>query len=68
MKLIIIANRLPLKATKTDYNNFEFARSEGGLTTGMDSLEMNVEKHWVGWPGTYAEDETEEKSIAKPLS
>lgn len=67
MKLIIIANRLPLKATKTDYNNFEFARSEGGLTTGMDSLEMNVEKHWVGWPGTYAEDETEEKSIAKHL-
>jgi trehalose 6-phosphate synthase/phosphatase len=67
MKLIIIANRLPLKATKTEYNNFEFARSEGGLTTGMDSLNLDVEKHWVGWPGTFAEDETEENSIKEHL-
>ena len=33
----------------------------------MDSLEMDVEKHWVGWPGTFAEDETEENSIKKHL-
>ena len=52
MKLIIIANRLPLKANRNEDNTFEFSRSEGGLTTGMESLTMDVEKHWIGWPGT----------------
>ena len=36
MKLIIIANRLPVKATKNEDNQFEFSRSEGGLTTGLE--------------------------------
>lgn len=67
MKLIIIANRLPVKATKKGYNDFEFVRSEGGLTTGMDSLSLDVEKHWVGWPGTFAEDEIEEYTIKSHL-
>ncbi len=67
MKLIIIANRLPLKATRTENNSFEFTRSEGGLTTGMDSLDTSIEKHWVGWPGAYAETSEEENEITKHL-
>src|ERR1035437_4595678 len=67
MKLIIIANRLPLKASKTESGEFEFSRSEGGLTTGLDSLVMDVEKHWVGWPGTYADSPEEEAKITKYL-
>ena len=67
MKLIIIANRLPLKANRNENNEFEFSRSEGGLTTGLESLTMDVEKHWVGWPGTYTESKKEEKIISKHL-
>jgi len=67
MKLIIIANRLPLKASRTENNSFEFSRSEGGLTTGMESLDTSIEKHWVGWPGTYAETPEEEKEIVDHL-
>lgn len=67
MKLFIIANRLPLKATRNENNELEFSRSEGGLTTGMDSLNMDVEKHWIGWPGTYAESEEEELLISEHL-
>ena len=67
MKLIIISNRLPLKASKLDSGEFEFSRSEGGLTTGLDSLEMDVEKHWVGWPGAFAETDEEKEEIAKHL-
>ncbi len=67
MKLVIISNRLPLKATKTDEGDFEFSRSEGGLTTGLDSLDLDVEKHWVGWPGTYAESVDEENQITEHL-
>lgn len=68
MKLIIISNRLPLKASKLENGEFEFSRSEGGLTTGLDSLEMKVEKHWVGWPGTYAETKEEENQITQHLN
>jgi len=67
MKLIIISNRLPLKALKSDTGEFEFSRSEGGLTTGLDSLEMDVEKHWVGWPGAFAETPEEENEITQHL-
>ncbi|MCE5332137.1 MAG: bifunctional alpha,alpha-trehalose-phosphate synthase (UDP-forming)/trehalose-phosphatase [Bacteroidales bacterium] len=67
MKLVIISNRLPLKATKTVEGDFEFSRSEGGLTTGLASLDLDVEKHWVGWPGTYAENVEEENQITEHL-
>jgi trehalose 6-phosphate synthase/phosphatase len=67
MKLIIISNRLPLKASKLDSGEFEFSRSEGGLTTGLDSLEMDVEKHWVGWPGAFAETSEEQEKMTKHL-
>lgn len=67
MKLFIIANRLPIKATRNENNELEFTRSEGGLTTGMDSLTMDIEKHWIGWPGTYTESEEEEKLISEHL-
>ena len=67
MKLIIISNRLPLKASKLDSGEFEFSRSEGGLTTGLDSRQMEVEKHWVGWPGAFAETSEEQEKITKHL-
>jgi trehalose 6-phosphate synthase/phosphatase len=67
MKLIIIANRLPLKVNRNDQNELEFVRSEGGLTTGLDSLETDIEKHWVGWPGTIADTPEEELIIREHL-
>lgn len=67
MKLFIIANRLPLKAYRNEKNELEFTKSEGGLTTGMDSLDMDVEKHWIGWPGTYTESDEEENLMSKHL-
>lgn len=62
MRLFIISNRLPLKAQKTG-KEFKFTRSEGGLATGLDSLEMSLEKYWIGWPGIYAENEKEREKI-----
>jgi len=63
MKLFIISNRLPLKASRTDSNDFVFTRSEGGLATGLGSLTMDVEKHWIGWPGMHTDSEEEERKI-----
>lgn len=67
MKLIIIANRLPLKISFDEKNVMEFIRSEGGLTTGLDSLDMDIEKHWVGWPGANVESKEEEDYITQHL-
>ena len=55
MKLYIIANRLPVKVAGTN-GKFAFSRSEGGLATGLDSLQTSYEKHWIGWPGICAEN------------
>lgn len=66
MKLYIIANRLPVKAVARQ-NMFTFTRSEGGLATGLDSLQGSFEKHWIGWPGVCVNTEEERKEIRTQL-
>lgn len=66
MKIIIIANRLPVKIERKD-NQFSVERSEGGLATGLGSLETEAEKYWIGWPGIHTEDEQEKKEITDQL-
>lgn len=48
MKLYIISNRLPVKVNKDNNGQLIFFRSEGGLATGLNSLEISCEKHWIG--------------------
>lgn len=67
MKLIILSNRLPVKIEKDESGEFTVSPSEGGLATGLGSLETKAEKVWIGWPGIHTDDETEKKKIAKLL-
>lgn len=67
MKLIIISNRLPVKAVKTK-NQFRFNKSEGGLTTGLDSLDIEIKKCWIGWPGVVPESDKEKQAIEAGLN
>lgn len=62
MKLYIIANRLPVKAV-TEKGRITFVRSEGGLATGLDTLQTSLEKHWIGWPGICVGSDEEKKDI-----
>lgn len=66
MKIIIIANRLPVKIQREE-EGFCIVRSEGGLATGLGSLETNSELFWVGWPGIHTEDENEKQEITEKL-
>ncbi|NMB04791.1 MAG: bifunctional alpha,alpha-trehalose-phosphate synthase (UDP-forming)/trehalose-phosphatase, partial [Bacteroidales bacterium] len=66
MKIVIIANRLPVKIERSD-EGFTIERSEGGLATGLGSLETEAEKYWVGWPGIHTDDETERQEITEKL-
>jgi len=67
MSLFIISNRLPLKVSKSE-NEFIYERSEGGLTTGLSSLVNYPEKHWIGWPGIYSDDENDKIEISRGLA
>lgn len=66
MKLIIISNRLPVKVVKSK-SFFKFTKSEGGLTTGLDSLDIEIKKYWIGWPGIVPGSESERISIEETL-
>lgn len=66
MKLIIVANRLPVKIT-LENGAYNVIHSPGGLSTGLDSLETKVEKHWVGWPGMHLNHSTEKDTIDNQL-
>lgn len=67
MKLFIISNRLPLKVSKSDDGTFEYLRSEGGLATGLGSLEVSIEKHWIGWPGIFLESKEDRRKVTEHL-
>lgn len=49
-KIIIISNRLPVKA-ELDGDHLTYHKSEGGLATGLSSIFNNENTLWVGWPG-----------------
>ncbi|MBM6992651.1 MAG: bifunctional alpha,alpha-trehalose-phosphate synthase (UDP-forming)/trehalose-phosphatase [Prevotella sp.] len=66
MKLYIIANRLPVKVS-SDNGSFLFTRSEGGLATGLNSLDTTFEKHWIGWPGICLKKKTQQQDICNRL-
>ena len=67
MKLYIIANRLPVRAV-AHQNQYTFVRSEGGLTTGLDSLDTVGEKQWIGWPGVCVDDVAQQEDIRQQLA
>jgi len=65
-RLIIVSNRLPLKVSIAN-GAVAFSKSEGGLATGLDSLYSDYEKHWVGWPGMYPDNDEQKELIQKEL-
>lgn len=67
MKIIIIANRLPVKIERKN-GELVVERSEGGLATGLGSLETEAQKYWVGWPGIHTKDKEEQEEITKKLN
>ncbi len=65
-RLLIIANRLPVSVSIND-GQVTFSKSTGGLATGFDSLDTDIEKHWVGWPGTDTDDPEMQQRITEIL-
>ena len=65
-RLIIVSNRLPIKIIERN-SEISFVRSVGGLATGLNSITMPVEMHWIGWPGIYADSDEKKQRIEDKL-
>lgn len=65
-RLLIVANRLPVKV-QIDKNKVNYTASAGGLATGLNSLEVAYEKHWIGWPGTTTKNPKQQQKIRDTL-
>lgn len=37
------------------------------MATGLGSLEVSIEKHWIGWPGIFLDSKEERKEVTKHL-
>ena len=67
-RTIIVSNRLPTKAIRTDHDGLSFQPSEGGLATGLGSVYKAGRNLWIGWPGLFVEDVAEEAYIRTELA
>lgn len=50
MRLLIVANRLPVEI-KEIKDKFEYKASPGGLVSGLKDSSSKIPALWVGWPG-----------------
>ncbi len=66
-RIIIVSNRLPVKATKRK-NKIVFSYSVGGLATGVSSVSNLYKTLWIGWPGIITDNKTEQNTIRENLT
>jgi trehalose 6-phosphate synthase/phosphatase len=65
-KLLLVANRLPIRFEETA-EGLVMHESEGGLATGLASLSSQYDKEWIGWPGIHAESEAHQQEIVSRM-
>ncbi|PSR54729.1 bifunctional alpha,alpha-trehalose-phosphate synthase (UDP-forming)/trehalose-phosphatase [Adhaeribacter arboris] len=65
-RIIIVSNRLPLKAQKKE-EGITLEPSEGGLATGLGSVYKQGDNLWVGWPGLVLEEEQDQEYVRGAL-
>lgn len=50
MRLLIVANRLPVEISQKG-DKFEYKASPGGLVSGLTDSSSKISSIWIGWPG-----------------
>lgn len=65
-RIVIVSNRLPVTANRTD-RGFAFTQSTGGLATGLASVHARQDTVWIGWPGVLTSDVAETTAITTTL-
>ena len=65
-RTIIVSNRLPVTVQKNN-QRIDYKTSEGGLATGLGSVYKKGANRWIGWPGIYLNDESEQLQVTADL-
>ncbi len=64
MRIVIVSNRLPITIGRKE-GELIYHPSAGGLATGLNSLETEEGRIWIGWPGRPVDDPQERKLITE---
>lgn len=68
-RVIIVANRLPITASRDDKTGeWSFRMSSGGLVTALAGTREDLNALWIGWLGQEVPKEEQEMIAAKLLS
>ncbi|CAN1230327.1 Alpha,alpha-trehalose-phosphate synthase [UDP-forming] 1 [Linum grandiflorum] len=66
-RLLVVANRLPVSATRKDENSWNLEISVGGLVSALLGVK-EFDARWIGWAGVHVPDETGQKALTEALA
>lgn len=66
-RLLVVANRLPVAATRKGEDSWTLEISAGGLVSALLGVN-DFETRWIGWAGVNVPDEVGQRSLTKALA
>ncbi|KAL7602675.1 alpha,alpha-trehalose-phosphate synthase [UDP-forming] 1 isoform X2 [Lactuca sativa] len=66
-RLLVVANRLPVSATRKGDASWQLEMSVGGLVSALLGI-TEFETRWIGWAGVNVTNEIGKKSLTKALA
>nr|GLL30310.1 alpha,alpha-trehalose-phosphate synthase [UDP-forming] 1-like [Ipomoea trifida] len=66
-RLLVVANRLPVAATRQGKESWTLEVSVGGLVSALLGV-AEIEARWIGWAGVNVPDEVGQRSLSKSLA
>ncbi|KAG0616367.1 hypothetical protein M758_5G109400 [Ceratodon purpureus] len=67
-RLLVVANRLPVSATRLEGDKWDLQLSAGGLVSALLGVKHNFETRWIGWAGVSVSDEKGRASLTEALA
>ncbi|KAI3510519.1 hypothetical protein L1887_17578 [Cichorium endivia] len=70
-RLLVVANRLPVSATRKGDASWQLEMSVGGLILNKEIFDKGItefETRWIGWAGVNVTDEIGKKSLTEALA
>ncbi|KAJ8761922.1 hypothetical protein K2173_006524 [Erythroxylum novogranatense] len=66
-RLLVVANRLPVSATRRGEDSWQLEMSVGGLVRALLGVK-EFDARWIGWAGVNVPDEVGQKALTKALA
>ncbi|CAI5461657.1 unnamed protein product [Closterium sp. Yama58-4] len=66
-RLLIVANRLPVRASLQPDGTWALELSAGGLVSALLGVKQNFETCWIGWPGLYLHSPADQQQLHDAL-